>query len=145
MSANDERVPSYYSTKYLHWDFVVRIPLGYFEGCTTKYVTRWRKKDGMKDLQKALHFLDKLIEVSDKIPRYNFITHLKYILVEVSRFAYENQLTDKEEEYVLLLCTYQSPIDLEHARTILMEIIDEASHPGTPEDGGHHERFLSNE
>ena len=53
----------HYKTSYEHWDLAVNIPLGYLEGCATKYVARWRKKDGLKDLQKALHYLDKLIEV----------------------------------------------------------------------------------
>lgn len=28
----------------------------------TKYLTRWRKKNGVQDLEKAKHFLDKFIE-----------------------------------------------------------------------------------
>lgn len=36
--------------------------LGYFEGCVVKYVSRWRKKNGVEDLRKARHFLDLLIE-----------------------------------------------------------------------------------
>jgi len=45
-----------------HWNVVIAHNLGYFEGQITKYVTRWRKKNGLEDLRKARHFLDKLIE-----------------------------------------------------------------------------------
>lgn len=33
------------------------------EGSVIKYVTRWRDKGGIKDLEKARHFLDLLIEL----------------------------------------------------------------------------------
>lgn len=47
-----------------HWDFAANMP--YLEGCVTKYVTRWRKKNGVQDLEKAQHFLAKLIEVAKR-------------------------------------------------------------------------------
>lgn len=64
MSAANERQEGgeHYKTKIQHWDYVIANELGYFEGQITKYVTRWRKKNGMEDLLKARHFLDKLIE-----------------------------------------------------------------------------------
>jgi len=45
------------------WDYIAANGLGFFEGNIIKYVTRWRSKDGLKDLEKARHYLDKLIEV----------------------------------------------------------------------------------
>lgn len=35
----------------------------WFVGNVTKYVERYRKKNGLKDLAKAKHYLDKLIEL----------------------------------------------------------------------------------
>lgn len=62
---NDRQVGgNHYATKIQHWDYVVANDLGYFEGQITKYVTRWKKKNGLEDLEKARHFLDKLIEVT---------------------------------------------------------------------------------
>ena len=52
----------YKDAKYQHWDFAIDNRLGYIEGQITKYVTRWRKKNGIEDLEKAIHFLDKLQE-----------------------------------------------------------------------------------
>ena len=40
--------------------------LTYFEGCVVKYVSRWRRKNGIEDLKKARHFLDLLIELEQK-------------------------------------------------------------------------------
>jgi hypothetical protein len=36
---------------------------GYFIGCITAYVERYQDKDGIKDLLKAKHFIEKLIEL----------------------------------------------------------------------------------
>ena len=61
--ANEIQVAGdHYRTPTQHWDYVIANDLGYFEGQITKYVTRWRKKNGLQDLHKARHFLEKLIE-----------------------------------------------------------------------------------
>lgn len=36
------------------------------EGSIIKYVTRWRAKNGVKDLEKARHFIDLLIELETR-------------------------------------------------------------------------------
>ena len=36
------------------------------EGCAIKYLTRWRAKGGIKDLEKAKHFIDLLIELESR-------------------------------------------------------------------------------
>lgn len=36
------------------------------EGSVIKYVSRWRAKGGIKDLEKAKHFLELLIELETK-------------------------------------------------------------------------------
>ena len=38
----------------------------FIEGNIVKYVTRWRDKNGVKDLEKAKHFIDMLIELESK-------------------------------------------------------------------------------
>lgn len=40
--------------------------IGFFEGNVIKYVTRWRDKGGIKDLEKAKHYIDLLIELEGK-------------------------------------------------------------------------------
>lgn len=46
-----------------HWDVVAHFGLGYFEGQATKYLFRWRDKGGILDLEKAIHYIQKLIEL----------------------------------------------------------------------------------
>lgn len=63
--ANDRQVGgSHYKTGGLqHWDLVEMFGWDYFQGQITKYLMRWRKKNGIEDLQKARHYLDKYIEL----------------------------------------------------------------------------------
>lgn len=44
-------------------EFIHANSIGYFEGCAIKYLTRWKKKNGIEDLKKARHFIDLLIEL----------------------------------------------------------------------------------
>ena len=45
------------------WDAIHDWGLGYFSGNVIKYVARHRKKNGVEDLKKARHYLDKLISI----------------------------------------------------------------------------------
>ena len=45
------------------WDVILKWNLGYLEGTALKYIARWRDKGGLDDIRKAVHFLEKLIEV----------------------------------------------------------------------------------
>ena len=40
--------------------------MGYFEGNVVKYVSRWRKKNGLADLEKAKHHIELLIELESR-------------------------------------------------------------------------------
>jgi hypothetical protein len=40
--------------------------IGYFEGNVIKYVSRWRKKNGIADLEKAKHYIELLIELEQR-------------------------------------------------------------------------------
>lgn len=44
-------------------EYIHKNGIGYIEGCVIKYVSRWRSKGGVEDLEKARHFLDMLIEM----------------------------------------------------------------------------------
>jgi len=42
-----------------HWDWMKRLHADYFTGCASKYIFRFENKNGLEDLEKAKHFLDK--------------------------------------------------------------------------------------
>ena len=47
------------------WDAIHEWGLGFFSGNVVKYVARHRAKNGVEDLKKARHYLDKLIELAE--------------------------------------------------------------------------------
>lgn len=56
---------NHYDLPIQPWDYIAANQLGFFEGNVVKYVTRWKRKNGVEDLRKARHYLDKLIELHD--------------------------------------------------------------------------------
>jgi hypothetical protein len=63
--ANSKQISgSHYSDKEIQpWDYIHANNLCYFTGNCVKYVSRWRDKGGIDDLKKAIHYLEKLIEL----------------------------------------------------------------------------------
>lgn len=64
-SANDTQVGgTHYKSKAIQpWDFIAINGIPYLEGCAIKYLCRWRDKGGIADLEKAKHYIDKVIEL----------------------------------------------------------------------------------
>ena len=48
------------------WDYIAANQLDFFQGNIIKYVTRWKFKDGISDLLKAKHVLEKYIEINNE-------------------------------------------------------------------------------
>lgn len=70
---NDPKSPNHYRTQDgdQHWDMMWRL-YGeiWFVGNVTKYVLRYKYKNGLQDLEKAKHYLEKLIDLeTDKEER----------------------------------------------------------------------------
>jgi hypothetical protein len=65
MSANDSQVGGahYVSKRIQPWDFIVSNDMGFLAGNIVKYISRYKEKNGVEDLKKASHYLQKLIEV----------------------------------------------------------------------------------
>jgi len=65
--ASDPVNPQHYKRHKIEpWDYVAANELGYFEGSAIKYITRWRYKNGVTDLKKAVAFINKLIDLEEK-------------------------------------------------------------------------------
>ena len=162
-SANDRQVGGdHYRTGGLqHWDVVWQYGVGYLEGTATKYVSRWRKKNGIVDLEKGLHTLEKIIESHE----IGYTAHGFVPIRSCVAFARMCDLSTLEEAFCTRLFTWKSRDDLEDARTAISlliagerqrlktasvaqeqigismgeahRVIREILQPGTPEDGGH--------
>jgi len=47
-------------------EYIQANAMGYLEGNVVKYISRWRKKNGMADLEKAKHYIELLIEFENR-------------------------------------------------------------------------------
>jgi hypothetical protein len=66
-TANSKQVSGkHYKEKNIQpWDYIYANNLCYFTGNCVKYVSRWKDKGGVADLKKAIHYLEKLIELEE--------------------------------------------------------------------------------
>lgn len=53
---------SHYVSDFQHWDYCVIVNVPNLEYAASKYVLRWRKKNGFVDLEKAKHYIEKRLE-----------------------------------------------------------------------------------
>lgn len=66
--ANEKQISGDHYKKYGNlqpWDVVIQWNMGYLDGTALKYLARWKDKGGIDDLKKAIHFIEKLIEVTE--------------------------------------------------------------------------------
>lgn len=118
-TANDRQVGGthYQANEYQHWDFVTDLRLPYLLGVATKYVSRWRDKNGVEDLEKALHYLEKANE------RGVYPRHKKP--KKTRRFA--NQHAGYDSEIIEAICYGNYAI----AGRLIRQLISESA-PETP-------------
>lgn len=93
----------HYRSGFQHWDLVLQTNTPYLLACASKYVTRWRKKDGAQGLKKARHYLQKQVaawrkEAGDD---RSFTDYVK-----------ENTLTEVEAALVFDIHTAKTPMQL---------------------------------
>lgn len=102
MSVNEKQVGGdHYKSSLQHWDFVGFNRIPYMEAMALKYVTRSRKKNGLEDIQKAIHFVEKMLQ--PEIP----FSH-----ASVNDYVRANQLDEDEAAVVRLLVEYsENPSD----------------------------------
>lgn len=137
MSANDTQVGgSHYKTVMQHWDLAAKLKLGYFEGQVSKYLTRHRYKKGKEDVEKALHFTKKLLELailSDYRP-----VHLYGTIAYFTEYAQANKLLPLEHTSIMSICGWSMPQDLEILITRIERLRDEC-YPALPVPEVHEE------
>ena len=128
MQANEMQVGgSHYASGYQHWDFVHDALCGlYLEGQITKYVARWRKKNGLQDLEKALHFAMKLAETPglqsmDSLNGECGVDGRAY----ATQFCIVNNLGEQEAYIITKIATWGHSVDLGHVIQALRDLIDQ--------------------
>ena len=115
----------HYRKKYQHWDFVCDTEMPYLLGCATKYVARHQDKNGIEDLQKAIHYLSKAEDRGIYMPRnkwYEFITFdTTDARIDKATRAFCSQLGEAERHIIVMIVNdeYQAACDL------IAELIDD--------------------
>lgn len=125
MTANDKQVAGshYQRGTVQHWDVVSGMGIGYLEGCSTKYLVRWRDKNGLQDLHKSQHFLEKLIEMVDS----GSITKNRAKIVDsiMKKFYAENTIPYPEHLIIDMIFRWKSQAHLRQALGVLTQFISE--------------------
>lgn len=133
MPANDSQVGGeHYQASFQHWDFITLSGLGYLEGCATKYITRWRDKNGAQDLQKATHYLQKLREVATE---GRVKPPAPIASLPVTQFCVANELTAEESILIAQIASWAHPEDLLAAERGLAQLLLRAQRESHGEEG----------
>lgn len=106
-----------------HWDIIARNNIGYLEGNATKYISRWRKKGGVQDLEKALHYVEKIIELADNT---TYRPAGQAYVSDLRPFLVANNCTAVEARCIELLCSYWGREDLGVVCTLITGMIADA-------------------
>ncbi|MDI9335931.1 MAG: DUF3310 domain-containing protein [Gammaproteobacteria bacterium] len=122
-SANTQQIGGHhYKSVYQHWDLVVEVGMGYFDGQISKYVCRWNKKNGLEDLRKARHFAEKYWEVLQTGLLSVGTRNTQHVQEALEKFYQANRLTENHWETEVLKILAHSHGAIEVAR--IMNILD---------------------
>ncbi len=116
---------THYQTGYQVWDFTENNGLGGLEMCIIKYICRWRGKgNGIVDLQKALHYIDKLADLN--LNRHRVPKGVASIS-DLMCFCDIQELSPAEAHVVSLISRWSSHQDLVECRAQVRNLINTGS------------------
>ncbi len=124
MSANSRQIAgAHYKTQGIqHWDMIDDNDVSYLAGNATKYLTRFRRKNGLQDLEKSLHYVEKMIE---KYSRFGGRASGDVLLVELETFFADNGITGAEREPIRLILNWRDTSELRAAKIWVESLIAE--------------------
>ena len=79
-------------------EFISAINANFFQGNVIKYVTRYKDKNGIKDLEKAKHYLELMKELK---PQTDTKLHGDYIMVAIVNYSTSNNLGTLETDIII--------------------------------------------
>lgn len=107
-----------------HWDLIDRNRVGYLEACATKYLLRWRKKNGVQDLEKAEHFVQKLYEARAELTYGELCERRPSVpMSDLQAFFAANPCGSREREVAELLLSWRSLFDVRSAWTLTRDLL----------------------
>jgi len=115
----------HYQAEFQHWDWVIDAKIGYLAGNATKYISRWRRKNGIADLKKAMTYIDKMIAT-----RKNSDWHYSSVSTKdprtTMRFIKSAELSGEEANLVIILSGDCDANKLKRAKERLEALIKSA-------------------
>ena len=79
-------------------EFISAINANFFQGNVIKYVTRYKDKNGIKDLEKAKHYLELMKELK---PQTDTKLHGDYIMAAIVNYSTSNNLGTLETDIII--------------------------------------------
>lgn len=126
MSASDKQVGGvHYRVKkggVGHWDYCSAANVPYLESASTKYITRWRDKGGLQDLEKAIHYLEK--RVDDYQQHTGCIKGANRQQSLFNRFIADNEVPNSERQIIDLVMHWRSIDQVMDAIQQIRDLID---------------------
>ncbi len=123
-SANDRQVGGDHypadESGLKHWDMIEDHGIGYLEGCATKYLRF--KTDRLQDLEKGLHYTEKLIEMASSFNRFprGYVPANKIV-----NFVIANGYGDTEHVILTALLRWTTVSDLRFAVQGFQRLIEQ--------------------
>jgi hypothetical protein len=136
-TANETQVGgSHYKTGYQHWDLVWNTNMGYFPAQITKYLSRHTKKNGLQDVQKAIHFAAKYAELLDAADDVRGVWNGPNTDKYLQMYRISNpHLTSAELSVIKGCVTYHSHKEVEGFIKVMQEIAGQYPTPGYVKQG----------
>ncbi len=129
---------SHYQSEYQVWDFTEKHGLGGLEMCIIKYICRWREKgNGTTDLEKAVHYVSKLIDLYKNKGRVPKGVASQY---DTEYFCNMQELTQTEAAAVTLISRWSCQSDLVGCRSMIQGLIHTGDVTSSADEGS--ERWL---
>ena len=130
--ANKQVGGDHYQCSYQHWDLVDQHGIPFLEGTASKYLLRYRKKNGLEDLQKSLDYITKIELELHGHGRTRLHRSAKYPFrkpehfdVDFAFYLRENRVDDESDQAtaIYMLLTWTIPQHLELARDLIKRMI----------------------
>jgi hypothetical protein len=110
--------------KFQHWDLCAKNRIGYLESCASKYISRWPKKGGVLDCEKAIHYIDKIM---DCVEDYGYAPTGSAPYDDLRLFFGENSITDRDEQLAITyLLTWDSVTMIALAKSHAEQVLEKA-------------------
>lgn len=108
----------YTAMKYQPIEFAMKCQLNPVQFSIVKYVSRYKNKNGLQDLAKALHFCQ-IAESMDKEPIEDDI---HWLTSEIYKFIHDNRMSPLQDLIISFVCTKEYDRSGNFIRKLMVEL-----------------------